>query len=124
MAEFINVMKEFNRMCEYGKRHPVAGYCGAHCPVGIACGFEKQNPALHIAMNEPEKFERAVMHWAAEHQEPVYPTWLEWLSEQGLIIKFKGKDKEISYGFDFTKASGNICEAVAKKHNIPPKEAT
>jgi hypothetical protein len=30
------------------------------------------------------------MSWAAEHPEPVYPTWVEWLKTEGVIPYMKG----------------------------------
>lgn len=29
--------------------------------------------------------EKEVMAWAAEHPEPVYPTWVEWFREIGVV---------------------------------------
>ena len=35
--------------------------------------------------------EKEVMSWAAEHPEPVYPTWFEWLEEQGVAGAINGE---------------------------------
>ena len=46
------------------------------CPIGDAdeleCGITV------TSWMECEEVERRVMQWAAEHPEPVYPTWDEW----------------------------------------------
>ena len=56
--------------------------------------------------------ERKVMSWAAEHPEPVYPTWREWLSEQGVL----------SAGGLWEKAFEPIPADIAEKLGIQPKE--
>ena len=115
MAEFQEVMKQFNRMCEYGKKHPVAGYCGAHCAFEVSCGFDKPNQALRVAMNDPKKFEFGVMKWAAEHPEPVYPTWEEYLRNIGVI--------PTSQDIIQTFLKIPIPADIAQKLGLKPKEA-
>lgn len=39
---------------------------------------------------DAEHAEKMIMKWAAEHPEPVYPTWKEWLISMGLV-----KEREI-----------------------------
>lgn len=71
MAQFTEVMRQARRMCESFRD----GHC-SECPIGDAnvleCGI-----AITSEM-DCEEVERRVMQWAAEHPEPVYPTWREW----------------------------------------------
>ena len=70
MAEFIEVMRQAKRMCKAF----TDGHC-SECPIGDAkvleCGI-----TVTAEMN-CEEVERRVMQWAAEHPEPVYPSWEE-----------------------------------------------
>lgn len=69
MSEFTEVMRQARRMCET--------FCDAcsKCPIGNAneleCGI---TPTSEMDFKEVE---RRVMQWAAEHPEPVYPSWEE-----------------------------------------------
>ena len=71
MAEFIEAMEQAKRMCEAFSD----GHC-SECPTGDAdvleCGITVTS-GMYC-----EEVERRVMQWAAEHPEPVYPTWIEW----------------------------------------------
>ena len=71
MAEFTEVMRQARRMCESFSD----GHC-SECPIGNAdvleCGITVTSDM------DCEEVERRVMQWAAEHPEPVYPTWREW----------------------------------------------
>ena len=71
MAKFIEVMEQAKRMCESFSD----GHC-SKCPIGNAdvleCGI------MVTSEMDCEDVERRVMQWAAEHPEPVYPTWREW----------------------------------------------
>lgn len=77
MAEFQEVCKQWRRLCrsqekEYQK-------C-VDCPAGDyqMCELEISN----IDDLDFQRTEEAVMAWAAEHPEPVYPTWSEYLHTQ------------------------------------------
>lgn len=73
MAEFTEVIKQYNRMM-----HPVTS-CRA-CPLSNICYRTECN---HMLVEEPADVEKIVMQWAAKHPEPkpVYPTWEEWQME-------------------------------------------
>ena len=68
MFEFTEVMRQARRMCETF----CDGNC-SKCPIGNAkaleCGI---TPTSEMDCKEVE---RRVMQWAAEHPEPVYPSW-------------------------------------------------
>ena len=77
MAEFQEVCKHLKRMCErYGDN------C-IKCPLG-----DKDYCSLSAGDRTAETYKKAeevIMTWAAEHPEPVYPTWIEWLKKFGII---------------------------------------
>ena len=68
MAEFHEVVKEFNRMDRTFSRN-----C-KDCPMpGRNIGQCRK-----LLLENPETYGHIVMHWAADHPEPKYPTWNEW----------------------------------------------
>lgn len=71
MAQFSEVMRQAKRMCKAFSD----GHC-SECPIGNAnaleCGITVTSEM------DCKDVERRVMQWAAEHPEPVYPTWREW----------------------------------------------
>lgn len=77
MAEYVEVMEQKRRMCN--------SYvlCCMGCPLN-ATNFCNKNTGEKISADFPE-VERIVMAWAAEHPEPVYPTWGKWLISIGVI---------------------------------------
>ena len=78
MAEFQEVAREYNRMCASFIDNCEDCRINPHEGNNIfAC---RNNVIKH-----PEKYEGLIMQWAAEHPEPVYPTWAEWLNSTGLI---------------------------------------
>lgn len=74
VSEFVKTMRDWRRMCE--------AYECPHCPLMLSrvCG---RTPA-DMTDEDICKGEAAIMEWAAEHTEPVYPMWVEWLEEMGL----------------------------------------
>ena len=73
MAEFQEVMKNYERMC---KEH----LCTSACPMYKIGVCEKIGRC--VTEYGIEKVEQTIMSWAAEHPEPVYPTWYEFLTER------------------------------------------
>ena len=70
MAEFTEVMKQARRMCKEQQNID----CCVRCPIN-------KNGCMVVADAEYVDYadaEQEIMHWAAEHPEPVYPTWNEW----------------------------------------------
>lgn len=72
MAEFQEVIKEWERMCNTTQ----CLKCGFYKAVGANVDRCKQFIADH-----PTKAEEIIMAWSAEHPEPVYPTWYEFLGD-------------------------------------------
>lgn len=68
MAEFNEVVKEFNRMDRTFRRD-----C-KDCPMP----GQNIGQCRKLLFDAPETYEHIVMHWAAEHPGPKYPTWEEW----------------------------------------------
>lgn len=70
MAEFVEVMKQMDRMCDsYG------GWC---CGCGLR--WENNGTDLHCldyVDQHTEEAEKIIMTWAAAHPEPKYPSWAE-----------------------------------------------
>lgn len=70
MAEFQEVMREWARMLD-AHRHKES--------IAIEALVQAD------AFKDAKLVEEIVMSWAAEHPEPIYPTWGEWLQEQGVL---------------------------------------
>lgn len=70
-----------------------------------------------------QKMEELVMSWAAEHPEPVYPTWYEWLEDVGIVYKVKSEYSQI---YDIVLSTPKLFEPIpadtAQKLGIEPKE--
>lgn len=70
MAEFTEIMRQARRLCAAN-----GGMCGAsNCPLdnGEACRLLPDHDG-----EDYNELERIIMDWAAEHPEPVYPSWEE-----------------------------------------------
>lgn len=61
--------------------------------------------------------EKNVMQWAAEHPEPVYPTWEEWLITQGVIKE----NQNGGIGYPTPKLLEPIPADIAERRGIDPK---
>ena len=64
-----------------------------------------------------ERLEKVITAWAAEHLEPVYPTWEEWLIMQGII-----KENPNGVGWPMPKLFERIPADTAEKLGIQPNE--
>ena len=107
MAEFQEVAKHWKRMCnKYWRSTTCHG-----CPIA------EHEGAYEACYNDVAKMEEVVLEWAAEHPEPVYPTWVDWLVDHGLIFVTSN-----TYAFNFLKATDPIPADIAEKLGIEPKE--
>lgn len=68
MAEFQEVMRQIARLCAVTP-------CSESCPLESEC----MNLAQVAEPIHAERIEREIMSWAAEHPEPVYPTFYDWI---------------------------------------------
>ena len=71
MAEFIEVARAKRRMCKAHTEE--CSYCKLqeHCSLLNVCAYSDDDVI---------KLENEVMSWAAEHPEPVYPTWGDYIT--------------------------------------------
>lgn len=77
MAEFQEVMQQKKRMCN--------SFPCCKCDIYRLCG-EDLSKCPRFIINNPNKAEKVIMSWAAEHPEPVYPTYGEWFVEHGDLV--------------------------------------
>ena len=112
MAEhsFQEVMRQYKRMC-YGKA------CSDCDFYKFKMSLSHQMACLRFLKEYPVEAEALVMNWASEHPEPVYPRWIDWLADVGLIINTANH-----YAFNFTAALDQIPADIAEKLGIEPKE--
>lgn len=73
VAEFVQVMSQFMRLCDSYK------HCD-DCPVrqaGFSCDCDHQG----YSKTGAEEIEHIIMAWSEEHPEAVYPAWRDWLRD-------------------------------------------
>ena len=118
MAEFQDVMKQWRRMCD--KMREQGDWCqSAICPLGGKCQLPSTTDIAEV--------ERVVMQWAAEHPEPVYPTWGEWLEKQGVVktvLSPRYEENGASYYTPMYEITNPIPGDIAEKLGLKPKEGT
>lgn len=119
MAEFQEVTKLWRRMCISMDGNDT--YKCERCPLGDEhiCSFEISD----IQDDEIHRVEEKVMSWAAEHPEPVYPTWAEWLHDNGIILDAR-QHNENEHWLLGIEAMRPIPADIAQKLGIEPKEGT
>lgn len=117
VAEFQEVARHWKRMCE---RYWTVTSCHG-CPIAE---HEKAYEACSAYETDVVKMEELVMVWAAEHPEPVYPTWKEWLEEQRVVVHFDSvSEKGTKVKWELTnKSNCRIPAEIAEKLGIKPKE--
>ena len=117
MAEFSEIMRQWSRLCG---RHNDMMYCEG-CPLDASktCGIVSE-----LRMEDIKDAEKTIMAWAAEHPEPVYPTWKEWLEEQRVVVHFDSvSEKGTKVKWELTnKSNCRIPADIAEKLGIEPKE--
>lgn len=78
MAEFIDVVHTIQRICKRADGRCPACLLGEFaCPNNVR--FDKTDEAAF------RELEDVVNKWAEENQEPVYPSWFEWLKSVGVL---------------------------------------
>ena len=129
MADFVQTMKDWRRMCIAANDGPDTNKCG-NCPMGETrmCAFEISD----IGDYELQEAETIITTWAAEHPEPKYPTWQEWLHDLGLIVQKDGTFTEYGPNEIFSttkkvdaltiKGYQSIPVDLAQKLGLKPKE--
>ena len=83
MADFVQTMKDWRRMCKAYTTDNDS--CCEGCPV---VDFHEHGCGAIFEMEDSTDWKRyadTIKAWAAEHPEPVYPTWREWLIKLGIV---------------------------------------
>ena len=113
--DFVQVMKDWRRMCENCDRNEKIG-----CVVNgsVCAGFRKMIDEIDL-----EVVEAKVTAWAAEHPEPVYPTWWKYMCMIGVIPNNLG-DKTLGEVTVERLMHISIPADIAEKLGIEPKEGT
>lgn len=113
MAEFQEVVEEAKRMCwHYTQKESHDG-----CPMYPACNVSQ---CRKIAFERPAEFEGRVMQWAADHPEPQFPMWWEWLFSIGAVTRKVQPD--VAAMLIDTGLLDPIPADIAEKLGIEPKE--
>jgi hypothetical protein len=129
VAEFQEVMRQWNRMCniiDKTKYFCSDGVNGYICPMrnnGLC------NKSVSCQTDSDWKDgEKMIMSWAAEHPEPVYPSWIDWLMANGVIPDSNSAKHSMESGvraatfYVTSKAFTPIPADIAQKLGIEPKE--
>ena len=116
MSDFVQTMKDWRRMCRVYTTDDES--CCNGCPV---VDFREHGCGAVFQMEDSidwGRYEGAIREWAAEHPEPVYPTWLEWLEQKG-IIKVYSNSMMVKTELPIYEP---IPADLAQKLGIEPKE--
>jgi hypothetical protein len=114
MSDFVQTMKYWKRMCNAMGQEDEYTACDK-CDLrdyGCPAIYEKECDSA-----DWNHVEKVVAKWAAEHPEPVYPTWWSWLINEGVIEK----GSTYTGAFDQLKTK-SIPAGIAQKLGIEPKE--
>lgn len=111
---FQEVMRQWRRMCElhtcdnwYESELPL-------CPLIIQHnGYPCDDAVTDLSQESVAQIEQIVTAWAAEHPEPVYPTWYRWLIMMGAV----GSVEDL-----FSDLQRPIPADIAEKLGVKPKE--
>ena len=126
MSDFVQTMKDWRRMCKAFTTDDDS--CCYGCPVvdlrehGCGAIFEMEDGT------DWERYEGQIREWAAEHPEPVYPCWVDWLTEQGIISDAYAVEHSTEPGvraarfFVTIKGFEPIPADLAQKMGLQPKE--
>ena len=103
ITNFTQTMHDWQRMCKYFDEHYHEDCCHI-CPIQN-CGaiWEMENTTNW------KEIEEIISTWAAEHKEPIYPTWREYLKKIGVVI-----ERNIEY---FENGPKELC--IVRKNNVP-----
>jgi len=117
VAEFAKVAHEWVRMC---KAYSDIGDC-MKCPLvhNPMCGCMCDGNGA--SEKDIAKAESDIMAWAAEHPEPVYPTWYEVMAKLGVINGRLG-DRTLGEHVIDGLMHHRISADIAQKLGIEPKE--
>lgn len=122
MADFVQTMNDWRRMCQHMEKIGGDRSCDI-CPLdGCNAIYEDDGNTDYADIEEK------VAAWAAEHPEPVYPSWIDWLMSEGVIptnyMAANSTDSGVRAGTFYvtSKAFEHIPADIAQKRGIEPKE--
>ena len=116
--EFVEVMKDWRRMCAAMSEKDEYTACDRCQLQDFGC------PAIYETDEEANwaHVESVVAKWAAEHPVKQYPTWIEWLHDNGIILDARQHD-EIEHWVLGLEAMKPIPADMAEKLGIEPKHS-
>lgn len=126
MADFVQTMKDWRRMCNACQTEKdISGVCGCY-PAGnyATCAMKSMDKEADLACDDLyfERLEKTIEVWAAEHPEPVYPTWYAWLANMCVVPIELPPDQAIMVtDIGLLK---KIPADIAERLGIKPKEGT
>lgn len=131
MAEFTEVCRQALRMLRElsegrgGKPSRMELYIAADGGVKLGNGLNAE-----IGTATAEDIEKIIMEWAAEHPEPVYPTWDEWnranfpkAARPICMLNFTGRGACVKWDSCCECQKQRIPADIAEKLGIKPLEA-
>ena len=72
--------------------------------------------------DDAKAVEIIIMQWAAEHPEPEYPTWGEWLCDNGVMLNVQTSCDPVPVYISGIGYSQPIPADIAQKLGLKPKE--
>lgn len=119
MTNFAQTMHDWQRMCkDFAKNYHED--CCRICPIQNCGAIWEMDDAT-----DWEKIEKIINTWAAEHPEPIYPSWREYLKKMGLIDERHIQFQEYSPNNVYYKTEKNAAILNEKAGcPIPAKIAT
>ena len=133
VADFVQTMKDWRRMCDTiqskNQKTSIGDWCKG-CPLQGLCIIDT---SIKDSTNgEFDIIGEQIQAWAADHPEPVYPTWLEWLEKMGIMADIHDRlnsykqvmevCEEPLYSIPTAKVFCPIPADIAQKLGIEPKE--
>ena len=118
MAEFSEIIKQFKRMCWYYSRDKTQ----TGCPMSVLYPNCNIGHCRELLFDSPGHVEYIVTKWAADHLEPKYPTWGEWLEEQHIVNPIISPDASSQYLLKAWYYDSPIPADIAEKLGIELKE--
>jgi hypothetical protein len=117
MADFVQTMKDWRRMCMAMEKLRPDDSCDG-CPLeGYGCPAIYEEDSSHVDYADVEK---NVTAWAAEHP-VVYPTWWEYMFMIGVIPEELG-DKTLGEMTIYSLMNTRIQSDIAEKLGLKPEE--
>ena len=118
MAEFVQTMKDWRRMC---KEYSRCGDCPLYKYDPLKCGRSVQHTEQLLDNLDYSIVEEVVNKWAEKHSEPVYETWFEYLLRIGVIPKNAPAGGEYHWIVESIKHK-HISNDIAESLKLHPKE--